>query len=113
MMLFTLTPIHFYSALGRTPRQLYLPRLPVNFWIVTKQPSVSNDSILVSQVTDSKSCLLSVVLVCHENINLFFDGTPLIQGTISIIHRYSSRQLPGIEVVPFNKRSGKEKTSCT
>src|ERR1700754_3319700 len=87
--------------------------LPVNFWIMTEQPGVSNNGILFPQITDSKSCFLSVVLVCHDNINLFFDETPLIQGTISVIHRYSSRQLPGIKVVPLNKRVGKEKTSCT
>jgi len=92
-------------ALRRALVHLYFSSLPIDLQVVVLEPSITEDHVLPSEAGDSKECPFGVGFVTENYIYHSGDLACLVGGTVYVVHRYGTRDAPGVNTFLTDKVS--------
>jgi len=75
---------------------LYFSSLPIDLRVVVLKPSITEDHVLLSEAGDSKEHPFGVGFVMKNYVYNFRDLACFIGGAVYVIHRYRTRDAPGV-----------------
>jgi len=80
----------------RASVHLYFSGLLIDLWVVVLEPGITEDHVLLSEAGDSEEHPFGVGFVAEDYVYNFGDLACLVGGAIHIVHRYGTRDAPGV-----------------
>jgi len=86
-----------------TSVHLHFSGLPIDLRVVVLEPGITEDHALSSKAGDSEERPFGVGFVTENHVYHFRDLTCFVGGAIHVVHRYGTRDAPGVNAFRSDK----------